>query len=325
MKGKDLIDLDWEDFEEKIPEEKEEEVQKEEPLELKEEAPKAENPYTVAMRAVATIFGVEKEEIEDVDESQYAEFLEATLEQSVEDGVKEQFELITQQLGDDGAQLLKYLKAGGTVGEFLSKQTTNFNTFDISTEVGQEIFLKKYLKESGELDDEEIEDRIEAWKDRDKLSSMAAKYMDSVNSKAEKERRKQIDAEIKQAEAEEEERRKSREKLVNSLSKVTEVNGVQIGAVERAALLRYITKPTEKSGDTYITPLAAAIRNLYKEKPEQLLLLAKFVKNGLKFEEIEAAATKTAAAKLKKDLEGKEQAPKSRTDAEPKPIWETID
>lgn len=223
----------------------------------------------------------------------------------IESRVEETFQSFFEEMDEDGMAFLKFKKAGGDTRVFLNAyaQSMELPTSDLSTEDGQEKMLRYYYKHIENLDDEDVDDRIEWAKDGKKLEKLATKYADTVTRMEQQKR----DALLQQAQEAEERAKENRkvfkETLEETLATVKEVNDVPF-TKEDKSLIDYLTKPAVKIGkNKYITGMQADIQKIWQEADrKQLLLLAKFVKSGMKLDVVKQKGAKEKVTEIRKKV-----------------------
>jgi len=175
-------------------------------------------------------------------------------------------------------------------------------TSDLSTEEGQEKMLRYYYKNIEGLDPEDVDDRIEWAKEGKKMEKLSKKYSETV-TKMDQQRRDQALLAAQEAEsAAAENRKKFETSLVKTLQTADEIEGVPVTKEDKASLGVYLSKPIVKIGkNKYITGMQADIQKIWQDEDRsKLLLLAKFVKAGLKLEGVEKKAVTKKVAEVKK-------------------------
>jgi len=225
-------------------------------------------------------------------------------DQEIEARLEETFESFFQEMDEDGIAFLKYKKAGGDTRTFLNaySQSLELPTSDLSTEEGQEKMLRYYYKNIEKLDAEDVDDRIEWAKEGKKMEKLSLKYSKTV-TEMEQQRRDQVLLETQEAERAAADSRKEFEtSLVKTLQAAEEIEGVPVTKEDKASLGTYLSKPVVKIGkNKYITGMQADIQKIWQDKDRsKLLLLAKFVKAGLKLEGVEKKAVTKKVAEVKK-------------------------
>lgn len=223
----------------------------------------------------------------------------------IESRVEETFQSFFEEMDEDGMAFLKFKKAGGDTRVFLNAyaQSMELPTSNLTTEDGQEKMLRYYYKHIENLDDEDVDDRIEWAKDGKKLEKLATKYADTI-SRIEQQKRDALLQQAQEAEERAKENRKVfKETLEETLATVKEVNDVPF-TKEDKSLIDYLTKPAVKIGkNKYITGMQADIQKIWQEADrKQLLLLAKFVKSGMKLDVVKQKGAKEKVTEIRKKV-----------------------
>lgn len=243
-------------------------------------------------------------EIKDDDQIDGEKLVELN-DMEIESRVEETFQSFFEEMDEDGMAFLKFKKAGGDTRVFLNAyaQSMELPTSDLTTEDGQEKMLRYYYKHIENLDDEDVDDRIEWAKDGKKLEKLATKYADTV-SRIEQQKRDALLQQAQEAEERAKENRKVfKETLEETLATVKEVNDVPF-TKEDKGLIDYLTKPVVKIGkNKYITGMQADIQKIWQEADrKQLLLLAKFVKGGMKLDVVKQKGAKEKVTEIRKKV-----------------------
>ena len=167
------------------------------------------------------------------------------------------------------------------------------------------------------MEDDEIIDKIEWLKERNKLEETANKVFNKFDKIRTKEREDLLKAQKKADINAKDNNRKYREDLKKTISEIDEVGKIKITKTDKDELFDFLMKPTIKSGNTYITPFREAMKMVYGDK-KQLLALAKIVKAKFDITSIEASTTTKITQKIKKNLI------KGTQDTGKKALWDFI-
>lgn len=264
------------------------------------------------------------------DAAKILDTLEASLEERIDSGVEQVIESWKTQIGDVGAKFIQFTINGGNPNDFFS--TLAKQSVDISTERGQELFLRDYLIEQG-MDAEDVDAQIELYKENETLEKYAKKYHSKVKSQA--------DAEQQRILAETEARKREREEQIrdfnNNLKKVArdtdhilisgkggkELGKINFTEVEKRSLVNYITQNTVQKGDRFVSEFTEDFNKIYKEKPEKLLLIAKLLKNDFDLSDFVQSQVSEQIKEVKSNLQRVETKKKTKTKTRTdKPVWE---
>lgn len=244
---------------------------------------------------------LEIKEDEEITEEKFFELAE----EEATNRADEIIEAFMEELDEDGKAFLKFKKDGGSNADFLKvyRQSASIPEVDIKTEEGQNAILRYYYKNYDDMDEADIEDKLEWLAEHDKKESYAIKYNDKIKAQDKKIKEKLLKDQEKINEA----KLKEAEKFVSSIKSIAEstdeIKGFKIDTKkEKAELTAFITKPSfeTESGRT-ITGLQYSFMELFKkENHEKLLLLAKLLKNDFDFSSI-AVKAKTETTKSVKE------------------------
>lgn len=286
---------------EKPEKKEEEEFEFEEKEKEEEEEPKG---ITFESKDLKNLFQyVELKEDEQIDREKFFELQDEEIEARVDATIKD----FMEELGEDGKLFLQFKKAGGDSRAFFSKMSQLSSTPEVDIEkASNEDFdniLKYYYKNYEELEDSDIEEKLEWLAEGGKKEKYAKKYYEKIAKDREAIKQdmlqKQVDADNK--------RKNERLEFINSVKETAEnteeVSGFTFKKAEKTEIVEFITKPTIKVGDNrYITGLQNAINKIYKEDKQKLLLLAKLLKTDFDFTSIASKVQTEVTKKTKEKL-----------------------
>lgn len=206
------------------------------------------------------------------------------IEDEVEGRVNEAIEDFGAKLGSDQTSkaYITFLKAGGTSDEFFKyySQASTTPEVDIEKESGQDSILRHYYKVVEELDDEDLEDKLDWLKESGKKKKFAEKYYNKLKADEQINKDKFVANQVQQQTDRENEKKEFVTKLKNTLDSTEEVNGFVFNKVDKPSLLDYIIKPTVKlKSNQYITQFQYDLNEVIKTDNEKLLVLAKLIKS----------------------------------------------
>ena len=205
-------------------------------------------------------------------------------DEEVEGRVSEAIEDFAQKLGNHQTSnaFITYIKAGGTPDEFFKfySQASAVPEVDIEKESGQDAVLKHYYKTVEQLDDDDLEDKLDWLKESGKKKKYAEKYYTKLKADEKAEKDQFIANQLQQQTARENERKEFITKLKSTLESTEEVNGFVFSKTDKPSLLDYIIKPTVKlKSNQYITQFQSDLNEVIKTDNEKLLVLAKLIKS----------------------------------------------
>lgn len=276
----------WDDDSEFMgqPEEKveEPEVEPEPDFSEEDETPLQEDesisPTKQFLQSLAQV-GFLDETDEEVDIETAIEAIILKEEEHIATAVEGVIESWKDKIGDKGLEFVKFTSAGGTPEEFFKAYAAEALQFDVNSERGQEAFLSWYYKTKEEMDDDDVEDRLLSLRDKGTLESKAKSLYSKMRERQEKEAQAKVQKRIEEDRKAQERQRKEQEKLYNSLTKVEKLGDAPLPKLEKTTLVNYIMRASETLEGERVTPLTKALNEIY-DKPDKLLLLAKWAKSG---------------------------------------------
>lgn len=331
------FDFDW-DFDEAQPDNLEETPQEEsfdkvfgtpdeieegkEPEEDKEETPEEPSEETapeVDLIPRLKALGVIPED-SDVTEDILPDYLDSNFDKEVEDAVIELMDSWKDTLSEDGLKFIEYSRSGGTMEDYIKTYSElPIHHFDVSNEGGQESFLRYYLGKYENRSAEEINDNIDFYIERDSLERAAKSAYSRLQTARDTKVQQLHDSQVQSKREQEQAVKEQQNQLKTSLKEVEEVAGYKFTGSEKTLLSRYITKPSVKVGDRYVSEFFHKIQDVYNNDPQKLLLLAKLAKSDFDISFLEREAASKATKKAKEIIN--EPRTKSKA-ATPKVIWE---
>lgn len=274
-----------------------------------DEEEEEESPSPDPIKAtVSTLIkaGILQEDPGDVDEDTLAELIYEEQEAAIDEGIKNTFDQWTEKLPAPVMDLIKFTFNGGSADDFFAAvNEVPLASFDVTSETGQEVFMRYYLKSVEKMTEDEVEDRIEWLMDKGKLESESTKKFQNLAKDRDKRLSKLAEDKANAAALAKETARKEAETLQANLLKVEEIKGYKLSAGERKLLTRYITMPVTENGKTLSSGLIAELQDIFG-KPEDLLLLAKLVKSKFNTDFLEAKTQTKVARKIRNKLNKQE-------------------
>jgi hypothetical protein len=244
---------------------------------------------------------VEIKDDEEIDQQKFIDLQDAEVEARVD----ETFESFFSELDDDGKAFLKFKKEGGDTRKFFEtlKRGAERPTGDLEDKKYQENIVRHYLSAYEGASRVDIDDRIEWLQSTGKLKKFAEEY-DTKMSQLDKEKKeKLLKEEADRKQDREDERKEFIDNLIQTITKVEEVNGIPITKKDKTELLGYITKPAVKiAPNRFITQLQADLRGVMG-KQETLVLLAKLLKNKFDLSDVQRKVETKQVAKLREKLD----------------------
>ena len=207
-------------------------------------------------------------------------------------------------IGDTGAEFLKYLRSGGDPANFLKLQASigGLPEGDISEETYQENVIR-YTLANEDWDAEEIEERVAVLKESGRLEKVAIKYDTKVREER-KAAQEELIAEQKEAEkARKEKYKQYKDSLLEVAKTKSEIKGFKLTPAKATKIVENITKPsvTLESGQV-LSKFQSDLNESLKD-PEKVMLLAMLVDNGFDFSQIQKQADNKSTQQLKRNIQ----------------------
>jgi len=229
------------------------------------------------------------------------EEVEARTDQAIQD-------FIAEMNDEDGGAFIKFKRAGGKTSDFFKfySQTSAVPEVDTDTEAGQDAILKHWYKTVENLDDDDIEDKLDWLKESGKKQKYAEKY----NTKITADKKAATDQLLKDQLDAQKQREDDKKAFISSLrttaNTIENVNGFVFNKKNADEYIDYVTKPLVKlKGNQYLTGFQAELSRVLREEPDKLLILAKLLKNKFDTSDMVISKETEAAKKIKSNLENK--------------------
>ena len=207
-------------------------------------------------------------------------------------------------IGETGAEFLKYLRSGGDPSNFLKMQASlgGLPEGDISDERYQENVIR-YTLAGEDWDAEEIEDRVAMLKENGKLEKVALKYDTKVREERARAQEELVNEQKEQEKVRKENFRQYKNSLLEVAKTKSEINGFRITPAKANKLVENITKAsvTTETGQT-LSKFQNDLNQSLKD-PEKVLLLAMLVDNNFDFSQIQKQAENKTAKEVKRNIQ----------------------
>jgi len=159
------------------------------------------------------------------------------------------------------------------------------------------------LKNVEEMDDEEVDDRMEWLEERDKIGTTSKKNYAKSKKLEKQERESLLSNQEKAADLATEKQGKFKTDVKKFLDTTDTIQDFNIKKTEKTALLDFITKPSVKVGkNKYITGLQQGLKDASTDN-KKLILLAKMIKNNFDISDVKIKANTKNVGTLKKNLQ----------------------
>lgn len=179
------------------------------------------------------------------------EGLKQLLEYNSSKKAQDLFSEMYSSLNENDAKAVKYILEGGSLSEWekIQGSDTIGEDFDISKEDNQETVIRKWF-ESQDLEDSEINEMIETYKDSDTMEKQAKLAKKQYLKLQHKEREKSLEAEKNRKEEERKRLEEEAVKFKDTVMKAEKIKGFELSKKDRQELYDYVTKPIDDKGNT---------------------------------------------------------------------------
>jgi hypothetical protein len=239
---------------------------------------------------------------DNVDEDTMFQLMDDELEARLEGALDEYDEALRNN--PEAIALLRFMKDGGNTSDFVNVygQSKLPSEVDLKKEVIRDAFLRQHYREVEGLDAEDTEDKLEWLKESGKADKFALKHLKEATETRQQAQQELLQAQYARKKRAEESVIQFRQVIRQTVDKADVIGDVKISAKDKRELPEYISKHSVKSGPTQlVTQLQKDIADIFAD-PQQLVVLAKFVKGGMKAGNLEAAAATTKVGKIKNTL-----------------------
>lgn len=260
----------------------------------------------------------ELEEGEELDEDKASTLIEEKFEESVETKVND----LIKGLPETVKNLVKFAANGGNVTEYLSALQSRGSDkiskdIDLEDEKNQELVVRHKLAAQGE-EDEDIETQIEFLKEKGKLGDVAEKHFSKWVKESEDEEKAFAENQKNARKVAKENQIKFKKEISSLLQEKDEIYNLKFSDTEKKELPDYISNASiELEDGRKMTPFYSDLFETLKDK-EKTLALAKIIKKGLDFSDIEKSAKTKQTKELKENLQRTEKTSVSKGSSQPK-------
>lgn len=233
------------------------------------------------------------------------------IEQEIEAGLDETIKAFMNDLDDDGKAFLKFKKEGGDTKQFFKfySEVSQIPTPTIGDSKSEEKFLKYYYKAYEDLDDEDIEDKIEFLKETGKLTKYAQKYHENVEDEIEQNREEAIKKQQQYQLQQEEHKKQYVKELKGLIDDVDNIKDWSITQKDKKVLHGYMTRASVKvSENQYLTQFQNDLQQVFKDK-EKTILLAKIIGNDFDLTDLKEKAKTEMIRETKSKLTSSKTSP----------------
>lgn len=213
---------------------------------------------------------------------------------------------IAEELGEEGTALIKHLRNGGEVADFVDAYSDPLAGIDITSPAHQKEIVRHFYKSQG-WNDSEIASEIEDLEDlgEEKLAEKARKMYSRLEQN-----REQTKAQFAEEAAKEEQRQlRQRDEFVTDVNKIldekTDIFGYSLPKDPKVKqeLKDYMLKPRFRTQDGRVVPQIVVDREKFKNNREAYILNALLLKNGYNLDSLKTQANTKVTLDIKKQLE----------------------
>jgi len=288
----------------KKTEESEEESEVKEEEEETEEDDTEESPLKIFAQELAEKNLLDIPEDWEGDEESLYDAYEKTLEDRAVSMVKNAYKIDDPKV--DG--VLNFLKNGGNIDDYINLHAdTNWVDVDIEDEDNATALVKTYLQSVKGLEEEEAEELVEGYKEKNKLFNQASKIQSDLQKYREKQEEELIKSQEEYARYQREEYSKTVNKIRETI-KIGKSDNVVIAKNQKTNLEDFIFSPMDiKDNKGQVVGRSTGFKkvlNEYLSDPEKMVALAYKLYEGLSDKsekvEIESKVRSKLADSIKK-------------------------
>lgn len=235
--------------------------------------------------------GVISIDVEDESSIDAERFIEIQ-EEEIEARLDETIQAFMNQLDEDGKAFLRFKKEGGDTKDFFKvyAEISEVPVPEYDNEKSQEKFLRYYYSNYEELDDDDIDDKIDWLKESGKLSKYAQKFHEQIEEEGEKAKQEALEKQKRLSYQQEEQRKQLIKDLKQTIDSSSEIKSWAITQKDKKELHGYMTKPAVKVGENqYLTQFQNDLQNAFKDK-SKMILLAKIISSDFDVTDIKEKA-----------------------------------
>lgn len=235
--------------------------------------------------------GVISIDVEDESQIDAEKFIELQ-EEEIEARLDETIQAFMDQLDEDGKAFLKFKKEGGNTQDFFKiySEISEVPTPDYDDEKSQEKFLRYYYSNYEDLDDDDIDDKIDWLKESGKLYKYAQKFHEQIEEEGEKAKQETVEKQKRLAIHQEEQRKQLIKDLKQTIDTSSEIKSWTLTQRDKKELHGYMTKPAVKIGNNqFLTQFQNDLQNAFKDK-SRMILLAKILASDFDVSDIKERA-----------------------------------
>lgn len=202
-------------------------------------------------------------------------------QRKIEREVERYIDELSEAIGEDGANFIRYVKEGGDANKYLASLSNDKPTvIDINLPTEQKKIVRYALQQEGK-EKEEIDDFVAWLEETGKLKSKATAYHQKIEELDKQKRQQLLDEQKRQKEEQLQRFQETKKSLAQKVTELDNYNAVTFtNADKQGKLIDYITKP-DKSGVTgFVQALNSAMNDHTK-----VLALAKVLMDDFQLED----------------------------------------
>jgi hypothetical protein len=234
------------------------------------------------------IISIDVEDESNIDADRFIELQEEEIEARLDETIQ----AFMEELDEDGKAFLKFKKEGGNTKDFFKiySEISEVPTPEFNNEKSQEKFLRYYYSNYEDLDDDDIDDKIDWLKESGKLSKYAQKLHEQIEEDNEKTKEETVEKQKRLAIHQEEQRKQLLKDLKQTIDSSSEIKSWSITQRDKKELHGYMTKPAVKIGNNqFLTQFQNDLQNAFKDR-SKMILLAKILSSDFDVTDIKEKA-----------------------------------
>lgn len=232
------------------------------------------------------------------DEPLSEDTIEDFFETEIEGRLNEEMANFANSLDEDARLFLEFKRNGGRTADFLKvfeneDIISSFKDVDFNEDEHKaEQFLKEYYYQFEEMEEDEIEDKIEFLKDRGRLSVTAEKIFEKSSEQQRKEKEELNKKQEKIKKAQLDNQKLYAEDLKKAITETEVVGKIKINKKDKQELFNYLMLPSIKlENGKKVTAFQKDLADVYNDK-KMLIAFAKIIKDRFEISDLDVA-TKT--------------------------------
>jgi len=255
------------------------------------------------------VISIEVEDESDIDEETFIQIQEEEIEARMDETIK----AFMDELDNDAKAFLRFKREGGDTAQFfkLYNEYTSIPTPIRGDEKSEEKFLKHYYKNYEDLDDDDVEDKIEWLKETGKISKYAHKHYEGIEEQLEERKEETVRRQQEIQKQQEEQRKQYVRDLKNLIDENGQIKDWSLTPKDKKDLHSYMTRAAVKIGENqFLTQFQNDLQQAFKDK-EKTVLLAKLLSNDFDLSDLKEKAKTELVRETKSKLSNSKITPVS--------------